>query len=87
MTVTHKDGFVVGLWCDDRTAVLRFTTFDWNKGEGISHLAHTLFASSQCSMKNSRFDPNVYHAENDGALDVINSDDTPLPANMRMRKF
>jgi hypothetical protein len=62
------DGFIVGLWCYDRTAVFRFTTFDWNKGKGISHLALTLFTLSQCSMKNAGFDPNVYLSENDGAL-------------------
>ena len=64
------DGFTVSLWYYDRTAVLRSTTFDWNKGEGISHLALALFALSQCSMKNAGFDPNVYHidmSENEGA--------------------
>ncbi|KIM39465.1 hypothetical protein M413DRAFT_191595 [Hebeloma cylindrosporum] len=57
------DGFTVSLWCYDRTAVLRSASFDWNKGEGVSQFALTLFALSQCSMKDAGFDPNVYHLE------------------------
>jgi len=66
------DGFTVSLWCYDRTSVIRSASIDWNRGEGISYLALTLFALSQCSMKNAGFDPNVYRLdgpfENDGTL-------------------
>lgn len=54
------DGVNVNIWYYDRTAAMRCVPFDFTTIEGIKSLALSLFALSQCNMKQAGFDPYLY---------------------------
>ncbi|KJA17116.1 hypothetical protein HYPSUDRAFT_206477 [Hypholoma sublateritium FD-334 SS-4] len=61
----YTTGFLIDkswitIWYFDRTAVQRTTTFDFSTDDGILSLGLSLFALSQCTMKQAGFDPYLY---------------------------
>ena len=55
------DGIEITIWYYDRTAAMSCVSFDFTTPEGITNLALSLFALSQCNMRQAGFDPYLYH--------------------------